>query len=91
MTISGTLSARALPRYRSTLTSLENEELSRLSQELADLGFAMDFKDPYYSKFIESMSRYTKFQKSQLSAEEQKEQDAVADEIIAEILREIGQ
>ncbi len=64
----------------------ENNEMSRLSEELSDLGFAGDFKDPYFAKFVTKMALHTKFHKESLSPEEQKEQDAIADEIITEIL-----
>ncbi|MCC5834350.1 MAG: AAA family ATPase [Opitutales bacterium] len=66
----------------------ENEEMSRLSDELSDLGFAKDFKDPYYAKFVEKLAQHTKFHKSVLTPEEQAEQDRVADEIITKILAE---
>jgi len=70
-------------------TRAENEELTRLSDELSDLGFATsDFKDPYYAMFVTKMAVHTKFHKDILSPEEQQEQDAIADEIIEEILRE---
>jgi predicted ATPase len=66
----------------------ENEELTRLSEELSDLGFASDFKDPYYAMFISKMALHTKFHKDTLTPEEQKEQNDIADAIIDEILRE---
>lgn len=66
----------------------EGEELARLSDELADLGFAQDFKDPYYAMFVSKMALHTKFHKEILSPEEQKAQETIADEIIDEILRE---
>ena len=66
----------------------QDEELSRLSDELADLGFASDFKDPYFDLFVKKMALHTKFHKDILTPEEQKEQDAIADEIIDEILRD---
>ncbi|MDP0501412.1 MAG: AAA family ATPase [Verrucomicrobiota bacterium JB022] len=69
-------------------THEENEEMARLSDELAELGFAKDFKDPYYAKFVEKMALHTKFHKSVLTPEEQAEQDRVADEIISQILAE---
>ena len=69
-------------------TKVEQEELKHLSDELSDLGFAMDFKDPYYSLFVRKMAQHTKFQKEVLRPEEQKEQDAIADEIIDKIMRE---
>ena len=70
-------------------TRTEDEELTRLSDELSDLGFATsDFKDPYYAMFVTKMAVHTKFHKDILSPEEQQEQDAIADKIIEEILRE---
>jgi predicted ATPase len=66
----------------------ENEELTRLSDELSDLGFASDFKDPYYAMFISKMALHTKFHKDTLTPNEQKEQNDIADAIIDEILRE---
>jgi hypothetical protein len=70
-------------------TPAEDEELTRLSDELSDLGFATsDFKDPYYALFISKMALHTKFHKDTLTPEEQKEQDAIADSIIEKILGE---
>ena len=67
----------------------QNEELTRLSEELSDLGFATsDFKDPYYAMFISKMALHTKFHKDTLTPEEQKEQNDIAEEIINEILSE---
>ncbi|MDD5578775.1 MAG: hypothetical protein PHY16_05765 [Methylobacter sp.] len=67
----------------------ENDELSRLSAELADLGFFnSDFKDPYYAMFVRKMTQHTRFHKPALSPEEQAEQDAIVDEIIDAILKE---
>ena len=62
-----------------------------MSAELADLGFSnADFRDPYYALFVRKMAQHTRFHKPALSPEEQSEQDAIADEIINEILREGG-
>jgi len=70
-------------------TSTQEDELRRLSAELADLGFSnADFKDPFYAKFVRRMAKHTKFHKPVLSPEEQAEQDKIADSIIDEILRE---
>ncbi len=69
-------------------TPAENVEMARLSDELADLGFAKDFKDPYYAKFVERMGKLTQFHKETLSAKERADQDAMADEIITQILAE---
>jgi predicted ATPase len=73
-------------------TAEEDAELTRLSAELADLGFSnSDFKDPYYAMFVRKMAMHTRFHKRTLTPEEQKAQDAIADEIIDEILREEGE
>jgi dihydrodipicolinate synthase/N-acetylneuraminate lyase len=67
----------------------DDEELRRLSTELADLGFSTsDFRDPDYALFVHRMAQHRKFRKPTLSPEEQKEQDRIADEIIDEILQE---
>jgi predicted ATPase len=78
---------------RNALFAIENKtleqetELRKLSDELADLGFAnSDFKDPFYAMFVRKMAKHTKFHKPDLSPEEQQEQDSIADEIINEIL-----
>lgn len=73
-------------------TPAQDEEFSRLSAELADLGFSnADFKDPQYAMFARKMAKHTKFHKPVLTPEEQAEQDRIADDIIDEILREEGQ
>jgi hypothetical protein len=70
-------------------SAAEDAEMARLSQELADLGFSnADFKDPFYAQFVRKMAKHTKFHKPVLSAEELAEQDAIADEIVAGILRD---
>lgn len=70
-------------------TTEEDSELSRLSAELADLGFSTaDFRDPDYALFVRKMAQHRRFRKSTLTPEEQAEQDAIADSIISEILRE---
>ncbi|MFL9677366.1 AAA family ATPase [Pseudomonas marginalis] len=70
-------------------TSAEEAELSRLSAELADLGFSTaDFRDPDYALFVRKMAQHRRFRKPVLTPEEQAEQDAIADSIIDEILRE---
>ncbi|NWL17783.1 AAA family ATPase [Pseudomonas umsongensis] len=76
---------------KSPRTSEEEAELSRLSAELADLGFSTaDFRDPDYALFVRKMAQHRRFRKPVLTPEEQAEQDAIADSIIDEILREEG-
>jgi hypothetical protein len=69
-------------------TKEEDLELTKLSEELADLGFAQDFRDPMYALFVQKMALKTKFQKEILSPEEQAEQDRIAEEVISQILAE---
>jgi predicted ATPase len=74
---------------KSPRSTEESEELTRLSAELADLGFSTaDFRDPDYALFVRKMAQHRRFRKSVLTPEEQAEQDRIADEIIDEILRE---
>lgn len=74
---------------KSPRTAEENAELTRLSAELADLGFSTaDFRDPDYALFVRKMAQHRKFRKPVLTPEEQAEQDRIADDIISEILRE---
>ena len=70
-------------------TAEEDAELSRLSAELADLGFSTaDFRDPDYALFVRKMAQHRRFRKPVLTLEEQAEQSSIADTIIDEILRE---
>lgn len=74
---------------QSPRTPEEDAELSRLSAELADLGFSTaDFRDPDYALFVRKMSQHRRFRKPTLTPEEQSEQDTIAASIIDEILRE---
>lgn len=67
----------------------EDAELSRLSTELADLGFSTaDFRDPDYALFVRKMAQHRRFRKPTLTPEEQVEQNTIADSIIDEILNE---
>jgi predicted ATPase len=69
-------------------TKKQSDEMTRLSEELADLGFASDFKDPYLEMFVKKMALHTKFHQDTLTPELQAEQDRVANDIIDEILAE---
>lgn len=52
----------ALGRARN---KIQDAELTRLSEELPDLGFASDFKDPYFAMFVRKMALHKKFHKPQ--------------------------
>jgi ABC-type sulfate/molybdate transport systems ATPase subunit len=67
-------------------SSAQESEFTRLSQELVELGFGREFRDPDYAQFVRAMARRPEFRKPVLSESEQKEQEKVADEILDVIL-----
>jgi predicted ATPase len=69
-------------------TMVQNTEMTKLSEELSELGFASDFKDPYLEMFVKQMALRTEFHKDVLTPEEHAAQDKVASSIIDEILEE---
>jgi predicted ATPase len=69
-------------------TQKQNEEMTRLSVELSELGFSSDFKDPYLEMFVKQMALRTEFHKDVLTPEEQASQDKAASAIIDKILAE---
>ena len=74
---------------KSPRTVEEDAELTRLSTELADLGFSnADFRDPDYALFVRKLAEHRRLRRPNLTAEELAEQDRIADRIIDEILRE---
>jgi predicted ATPase len=64
----------------------QESELKKLSQELVELGFGREFRDPDYAQFVRAMARRPEFRKPILSVSEQKDQEQVADEILDGIL-----
>lgn len=69
-------------------TKAQNAEMTKLSEELSELGFASDFKDPYLEMFVKQMALRTEFHKDVLTPEEQAAQDNAASAIIDKILAE---
>lgn len=69
-------------------TKAQNAEMTKLSEELSELGFASDFKDPYLEMFVKQMALRTEFHKDVLTPEEQAAQDKAAGAIIDKILAE---
>jgi predicted ATPase len=67
---------------------VQNRELSKLSEQLNDLGFSSEFKDPYFELFVKRMALRTEFHKELLTSSERKEQEKAADDIIDKILAE---
>lgn len=68
-------------------TPKEAMEMAQLSEELANLGFTQDYRDPYYEQFVKAMSRRRKFIRPTLTVDEMKRQGEIADEILDEILK----
>ncbi|HUK99786.1 MAG TPA: AAA family ATPase, partial [Nitrospirota bacterium] len=64
----------------------EDAEFNKLSQELAELGFGREFRDPDYGQFLRAMARHPEFRKPVLSVKEQEKQEKIADEILDEII-----
>jgi predicted ATPase len=72
---------------KSTRTADEDKELSRLSAELSDLGFSTaDFRDPDYALFVKKLAEHRRGREQPQSLAERGAQDAIADQIIEEIL-----
>lgn len=66
-------------------TDMEEDEFKRLSQELVELGFGREFRDPDYAQFVRAMARRPEFRKPVLSSSEQDKQEKIADEILDDI------
>ena len=76
---------------KSPRTAEEDKELSRLSAELSDLGFSTaDFRDPDYALFVKKLAEHRRGREQTQSLSERVEQDAIADQIIEEILGKDG-
>lgn len=74
---------------KSPRTADEDAELTCLSTELADLGFSnADFRDPDYALFVRKLAEHRKLRRPNMNPEEMAQQDAIASQIIEEILRE---
>jgi hypothetical protein len=80
------LDQRAVLFSKENRTKVEDKKLTELSDQLADLGFAREFRDPYFESFRKAMGKRKEFQKPTLTAEEFEKQDQVADEILDEIM-----
>ncbi|HEY1580445.1 MAG TPA: AAA family ATPase [Terracidiphilus sp.] len=65
----------------------QKAELKRLSEELVELGFGREFRDPDYAQFVRAMARRPEYRKPVLSVSEQKGQEELADKILDDILK----
>jgi predicted ATPase len=64
----------------------QEDEFKALSQELGELGFGREFRDPDYAQFVRALTRRPEFRKPVLSVSDQKSQEKLADEILDDIL-----
>ena len=69
-------------------TEDETRELQRLAGELADMGFAREFRDPYFEEYVKARTRENKFQEPVLSPEQMREREQLAKQIVDEVLAE---
>src|SRR5207302_8175644 len=67
-------------------TQTDEARFQQLSNELTELGFGREFRDPDYAQFVRAMARRPEFRKPVLSAGEQQQQEKLADEILDDIL-----
>ena len=70
------------------LTKSEVEHLRNLSNELTELGFSRTFRDPLYQRFIIALSQREEFKFKNYSGAELEQQNAIALEILDELLKE---
>ena len=75
---------------RKKRTAKQEKRLQELTDELAASGFGREFRDPDYGAFVRAMARHPEFRKPELSTEEIKKQEAIADKILAEVLSKKG-
>lgn len=71
-------------------TAQQNQQLTELSDELARLGVARSYDDPYEREFVEAMARRRKHTDptATMSAEELRARNAAADELLAKLFAE---
>jgi predicted ATPase len=67
-------------------TSTQKKEFKQLGDKLGKAGFGHEFRDPDYAAFLRAMARRPEFRKPVLTTTELKKQEAIADEILKEIL-----
>ncbi|MBU0483581.1 MAG: AAA family ATPase [Proteobacteria bacterium] len=69
-------------------TETEEKEFLRLSDELVELGFTRDFRDPYYQEYATAVSKRKIFKKPVLSKEEKEEREKIVEGVLDDIFSE---
>jgi predicted ATPase len=84
--IQGKLDERARLLALDQRNEKQEREFKKLSQELGELGFGREFRDPDYAQFVRALTRRPEFRKPVLSVSDQQSQEKLADEILDDIL-----
>lgn len=71
-----------------TRTPLEDEELQKLSDELAAAGFAHEFRDATYDRYAKALGRVRYADRPTLSRQEIEELDREAVEVVSSLLKD---
>jgi predicted ATPase len=75
-------------KAKKPLTKKQEEELKKLRDQLDDLGFSREYRDPLYQQFIEQMYAVRSLPLDKvLSPKQLKEQEALANKIVRKIVR----
>lgn len=69
-------------------TKKEEQELTKLSAQLSEIGILTSFSDPCYGAFVKAYARRQQASKRVLSFDELSHQEEIADEILDEIYEE---
>lgn len=71
---------------RQNRNSSQEDRLTRLSEELAELGMLKSYSDPYEQAFVEALARRRKVSRRTMSSDELKNRNKEADEILEKII-----
>jgi ABC-type multidrug transport system ATPase subunit len=75
-------------KAKKALTQKQEEELKKIRDELDDLGFSREYRDPLYQQFIEQMYAVRSLPLDKLLSPKQfKEQEALAKKIVTKLVR----
>lgn len=75
-------------KAKGPLTPDQDASLKRLTSQLDDLGFSREYRDPFYQLFVEKMYAVRRQPLDKLlTPKEKAEQEALAEKVVAEILK----
>lgn len=69
-------------------TEQEDDRFKKLNDELSELGFTRDFRDPYYQEYANAIAKRKEFKKPILSKEEKEERKKTVENVLDEIFSE---